>query len=169
MNKREGINKIIKDSITEALIHLMRNKEYSRITISEIVKKAGVSRISFYRNFNSKEDIIIKYLEKAIKDWGEKWEQSKDTDIIHQVFKLFNEEKELIDILYKANLQQIIAEQLLLACKYEKEDINIIAYTKSMVSYSIFGLCNEWYKRGMKESAEEVVFLVKEYQKEEGK
>ena len=34
--------------ITEAIISLMKNTEFSKIRISAVVKKAGVSRMTFY-------------------------------------------------------------------------------------------------------------------------
>ena len=51
MNKREELNKIVKDSIAQSIFQLMKRKRFSDITITEIVKKAGVARASFYRNF----------------------------------------------------------------------------------------------------------------------
>ena len=52
-------NKITKESIQVALISLMANKKLENITITEIVKKAGVSRTSFYRNYKDKEDVLL--------------------------------------------------------------------------------------------------------------
>ena len=46
--------------ITEALLSLLEKKEYKDISITEICKKAGVTRMSFYRNFESREDILFK-------------------------------------------------------------------------------------------------------------
>ena len=63
MNKNEIANNIVKESLTDALFTLMSNKEFNDITITELSKKAGVSRLSFYRNYTSKEEIIIKYLD----------------------------------------------------------------------------------------------------------
>ncbi len=48
--------------ITDALLLLMRKKDYKDISITEICEKAGVTRMSFYRNFESKEDILKKWI-----------------------------------------------------------------------------------------------------------
>ena len=37
----------------------MKEKNFDAISVSEITARAGVSRISYYRNFDSKEDILI--------------------------------------------------------------------------------------------------------------
>lgn len=42
----------------DALLQLMEQKNYSKITVKDITEKAGVSRLTFYRNFESKEDIL---------------------------------------------------------------------------------------------------------------
>ena len=49
---------MIKDYISQALLHLMQKKAYSQITIQEITAEAGVNRSTYYRNFTSKETII---------------------------------------------------------------------------------------------------------------
>jgi AcrR family transcriptional regulator len=36
---------------------------YDKITVSDITKKAGVARQTFYRNYASKDDIVMQYLE----------------------------------------------------------------------------------------------------------
>lgn len=52
-----------KQWITQSLLILLEKKRIEEITISEISKKAQLSRRTFYRNFNSKTDVIITYCE----------------------------------------------------------------------------------------------------------
>lgn len=53
--------KVVTDYIIDALFELLKKKELNQITINELVKKAGVCRSSFYRNFFLLEDVIKKY------------------------------------------------------------------------------------------------------------
>ena len=53
--------------ITEALLQLMNKKNYENITITDIAERAGVTRITFYRNFNTKDDIVKQYVQKLYK------------------------------------------------------------------------------------------------------
>ncbi len=62
-NKVHDLNEFIKNCITQAFVQLLETKEFSKISITEITEKAGVARVSFYRNFESKEDVLIKYIE----------------------------------------------------------------------------------------------------------
>ncbi|HIS07210.1 MAG TPA: TetR/AcrR family transcriptional regulator, partial [Candidatus Choladocola avistercoris] len=50
-----------KECLYTALLLLMEKKPYEDITITEIAKKAGVSRMSYYRLYKSKDDILEQY------------------------------------------------------------------------------------------------------------
>ncbi len=67
----------IDKKITNALLALMEEKSYEDITVTDIVKKAGTSRVTYYRHFNSKEDIILRFFEMTKDRFVE---QIKDDD-----------------------------------------------------------------------------------------
>ena len=46
------------ESIYEALVTLMSQKEFDKIKVSEIVKQAQIGRATFYRNFDVQEDVL---------------------------------------------------------------------------------------------------------------
>ena len=58
MDKRVVANQKVKDSLLNALIELAEQCNWSTISITALIKQAGVARSSFYRNFSSIEDII---------------------------------------------------------------------------------------------------------------
>lgn len=66
-------NQITRESIETALLHLMEKKDLPQISISELVRKAGVSRNAFYRNYKSKEEILELAYERASQQWMDKW------------------------------------------------------------------------------------------------
>ena len=41
---------------------LLDEKPYGKISISDITKKAGIARQTFYRNYHNKDDIVSEYL-----------------------------------------------------------------------------------------------------------
>jgi hypothetical protein len=47
--------------ILEAVMLLMDEKSYDKITVSDIVEKAGIARQTFYRNFKDKDEVIVRY------------------------------------------------------------------------------------------------------------
>src|ERR687893_810862 len=44
--------------IVDALLALMQEKRYDRITVQEIIDRADVGRTTFYAQFQSKEDVL---------------------------------------------------------------------------------------------------------------
>ena len=69
MEKEQNLNECVKESITVALLNLMRKKAFSEIKVTEIVKLAGVGRTSFYRNFESKEDVLKKHINRLYSEY----------------------------------------------------------------------------------------------------
>ena len=51
-------NAITRESLFEALLLLVEKKPFEKITVSELVRRAGVSRTAFYRNYNSITEIV---------------------------------------------------------------------------------------------------------------
>lgn len=49
----------MKKCIKEALLRLMKDKSVEQITAVELAKEAGVSRASFYRYYDSIDDVLI--------------------------------------------------------------------------------------------------------------
>lgn len=47
-----------KENIVNALIELMETKDYNSISITDIVNQAKISRVTYYRYFKEKEDVI---------------------------------------------------------------------------------------------------------------
>ena len=63
----QGCNKTAlcsQNQIAEAFLSLLKEKPYTRISVSEICAKAGVSRQTFYSLFSSKENIVSFILSK---------------------------------------------------------------------------------------------------------
>ncbi|MCD8023519.1 MAG: TetR/AcrR family transcriptional regulator, partial [Lachnospiraceae bacterium] len=68
MNNEEK-NTYVKKQITEALLKLLEQHEFEEISISQITACAQVSRNSFYRNYENKEDILLHYVRRLFTDW----------------------------------------------------------------------------------------------------
>lgn len=110
--KREALVDVY---ITEAFLLLLKKKEYKKISITEICKKAGVTRMSFYRNFESKEDILLKKVRYVTDSFLKESSISYKNDTISSYFvKLFThmqQQKELCAALNKAGLIYVIKDE----------------------------------------------------------
>ena len=79
MNKerKNQANLIAKECIVSALLQLIKEKPLSAITISELTSRAGVSRMSLYRNYNSKEEIFSLHLQEIFIKYEEEDRQQQ--------------------------------------------------------------------------------------------
>ena len=62
--------KTVKDRIEKAFLDLMDEKPYPDITVTDIITKADVARVSYYRNYSSIMDIIDSITDKMAEDFS---------------------------------------------------------------------------------------------------
>ncbi|MEK8127280.1 TetR family transcriptional regulator [Paenibacillus filicis] len=67
--------------IQTALFQLMEKKEYSQISITEIVDRAGLARQTFYRNFQDKDEILLGYLDRLLQGM---WQDADETPVFRE-------------------------------------------------------------------------------------
>lgn len=72
-------NQLTRESIETALLFLLEKKDMAQISISELVKKAGVSRNAFYRNYKSKEEILEMAYERTSSHLSDRWKSLQET------------------------------------------------------------------------------------------
>ncbi len=166
MNKKQEANEFVKECITTALLQMLKKQAFEDISVTELTKKAGVGRVSFYRNFESKEDVIRKHLGKLIKEWGEEFEKNGSPDtLIESLFSHYYKYKELFVLLYRRGLAYISLQHVLDVCGPTKEQDNLTAYTRAWFCHGLYGWIEEWFKRGMVETPTEMANLLKQSQK----
>ena len=156
---------LIKESITAALLQMMQTKNIDEIPIVELIKKAGVARNSFYRNFTDKKDIIRQRLVALIEEWGKDYETRNDPSFFSEsLIRHYYKYKDFYLLLYKRGLSDMIYETIRYASKLDESKNNIERYTKSMISGMIFGWIDEWMRQGMPESPEEIMLISQQLQ-----
>ena len=156
----EQKNTYVKRQIKTALLELLKEKSISDISITELTQKAQIGRVSFYRNFQTKEDILREESDRLINEWGRLYEMNPESapeTLFPSLFDFYREHKEFYTILYHAGMTSVMQETILNAIKITPEMANIEAYMKSFWAYGIFGWMIEWIKRGMPESGRELL------------
>lgn len=113
MIKQRKLKEEVVNCIMLSFIDLLKVKKFDNISIVEIIKHAGVSRNSFYRNFMDKEDILTRYIERETVNFVS---QSQNIDLtapwdvyVEKVLLHMYEYKEVTSILYKNNRLYIIS------------------------------------------------------------
>lgn len=77
MKNPSSTHQFAEECIYTALLQLMEHQPYDEITITDITKKAGVSRMAYYRNYQSKDEILIRHLDLLFQDMMEQIKAAK--------------------------------------------------------------------------------------------
>lgn len=159
-SSNEGRNRYVIQHITAALVDLMEKYPFEEITISQICQEAQVGRASFYRNFDSKRDILERHLIILIQEWGKEFEDTGDGNAFSEtLLRHFYKYKDFYLLLYRHGLSVMIYDNLRVACKLDEAQSNLERYGKSMFAGMLFGWLDEWMRQGMPESPEELILL----------
>ena len=166
MNNKKETTTLVKKCIVDSLLLLMNEKDFDEISITEICNKAGVSRMTYYRNYYNKDDIIIEYLKDIAEDFKKEshsWMQKNEytnKNVIRFLFAYFEKYSYCVITLRKANLSGLLQECL---NNYLETETNMLKrqdpYEKyHMYSYAgaLFNVYMKWIDNGMKESVDEM-------------
>ena len=66
--------------LEDALIALILEKEYDKITVQNIVDQANVGRSTFYTHYLDKDDLLEKSMERTMEEFGLHFSPSNDGD-----------------------------------------------------------------------------------------
>jgi AcrR family transcriptional regulator len=73
---------LARDKVFAAAADLFYRKGVHAVGVEEIVREADVAKISLYRNFASKDDLVVAYLEERsrafLRDWDEAFDRYRD-------------------------------------------------------------------------------------------
>ena len=103
-------NAITRESLEISLLQLLDKKDLKKITISELVERAGVSRAAFYRNYESKEELLESIFQSTVSKITKSLEGYNFKTDLYQIWVyLFKEAKkeaeDLIDRETKLSIQ----------------------------------------------------------------
>lgn len=158
----EQKNTYVKKQITAALLALLKEKPLSDISVSELTGRAGIGRVSFYRNYKSKEDILKEESDRLVREWGRLYEENPESTpqtLFPSLFDFYRDHKDFYTTLYEAGMSSIMMETIVGTIRITPEMQNLEAYMKSFWAYGIYGWMLEWIRRGMQESGEELLVL----------
>lgn len=140
--------------IYQGLIKLSKHKTLKDITISAICEESGVSRATFYRNFDIIEDILIWRIEDLIKEivikYQNRHDNESDMSFNRYAMRIGLKEHELLKILNDAHridlieniVYQFIENNSLI--HNQNHNDKIIKYALASKIGSFFGILECW-------------------------
>ncbi len=157
MNNKRELS--VAQYITNSLFELMKVKAYNEISITEITDKAKVNRVSFYRNFTSKEDIIDKWIKFTTQNFLSKsdisYQKDSTLDYFTKLFTHLEKYKTEAMLIYNANLFNLLKNEFdnNLINLHKKEYSNYKSY---FLAGGIFNVYYFWLINGCKETPHQV-------------
>ena len=161
----EESNRITCESIRMALIILLGQKTYDKITVTDIINKAGVSRCGFYRNYKSKEEVLNQIADEVGRTLFDEYLKAAKTGDFHacyvEIYSYIIEHKGFFNLMLKAEvpaeatfrlkekLERLIKDE---AAEQYYFNISLLA---SVVSCTV-----QWFRRGMKETPEQMATIM---------
>ena len=161
MNNREK-NCYVKNQILAALLTMIGEQDFDSITVSALTERAGVGRASFYRNFESKEDVLRQESGRLMGLLRLQWEQQAEhtENFLASLLDFYQAHKPFYLALYRAGRFQMVLEEYLRGSEITPELPNAAAYLKSALAYLTYGWVVEWVRRGMQESGTELAGMI---------
>ena len=129
MKKRDEEKQIIFESLKESLLILLNDYQFEKITVSQLVKKAGIARSTFYHYFSDKINLIRFLVQQNLNDFDQKYhpdtiEERYQKKYIREVWNYLLQDKEAVIKLYQAGLSYIYLEEMYRLTSDEK--INLL-------------------------------------------
>ena len=147
-------------------MQLLDKKHYDDISVCEICTKAGVSRMSFYRNFESKEDLTFKGIKLVLSSLENNFKNLNAINnftIIKEIFTVAKDYKNallsLINSQIEKTIENIVSKEL-----SENKTIDYFNKTSKYIPILYYSAITTvmffWLKQGAEESPEDMARML---------
>lgn len=154
---------ISKQDLAETVFLLMKTKPYEQISIQDIVDKAGFSRMAYYRNFKSKDEVVQYYLHKITQDFLDRTKINLLTVDLRKffvtVFTHLTNVKDIGLLLLKNNILHF-AKTEFDKIFYNKAQNKRELYNYLFISGGLFNIYQVWLEQNCIETPEELADLL---------
>ena len=166
----------------DALVNIMQQKAYDKISVSDIVKKAGVSRMTYYNYYETKDELVKDYIEEITSLYLEEEknnlkEKNNIMDYVHILFliKFFDRYGKFFVTLADAGMYSFIidAANIIMEKEYKdnystsddadflkKKTYELYFYSGAMVNVFL-----QWQKNGKNITPEELAGIITDYRR----
>lgn len=150
--------------ITDAMFELLKTKELSQITVTELIKKAGVCRASFYRNFYLTEDVIRQYGTAMYEEINRNIPLHLNGIYEHilavNTYLFF--ERERLMLIERRGLYYLLEEPILQQCMFQIQRLDVWTncYQAEFYAGAVTQVLRVWARNNFAESPEEISRII---------
>ena len=149
-------------AIENAMSDLLKEKSFDHITTTELVKRAGISRSSFYTHYQDKYEMIDKYQSGFFTNIASIFDRN-NTDLgsaIYEIFNFLDKGTREIHMYLIQQLKNFLSDVILPNFGQKSLDQVNLDYRTTYLSQAIFGILQLWIKRGKQESPQEITDIL---------
>ncbi|MBE6136568.1 MAG: TetR/AcrR family transcriptional regulator [Erysipelotrichaceae bacterium] len=149
-----------RNCITAALIVLLNKEKLENITITRLCNVAGVSRMAFYRNYNSIDEVLV----DKITEYAMRLASQVGTDIYNNwliIFKETDKDRQMFEILIKLGVEYKIHDVFMSLLPKGEENRTIQAMWLTM----FYTLSVKWIKEGKPKKIDDAARIAYKYTK----
>lgn len=164
-----------KKEITEALLTLMKDHPYSEITVKQIVLESRLAHKTFYRNFKSKDDVLLSHIHGILQSYFDIINNAR-CDTLTTIFAFADRHRELLMMLDKNSMLHLpllcmneTAPDMHRNMATEKNPFTKLfegldaGYLMAFNFGAMWNVISLWVHRGMTDSPETVKQMVGQY------
>lgn len=160
----EESHRITRECIETALMQLMKENEFDKITVTDIIVRAGVSRSAYYRNYHTKEDVLAQIFENAVDMVVAGislplWQQDQEQCFL-ALFRTLEKNRKLLKVVINAGMEKQLVNSIndRLIRRLKQSDDRSRYMVLSWVG-STMNIIFDWCRRGMQSPPEEMAAL----------
>ena len=160
-------NAYVRDCIFQALLTLMDEKPFEDISISDITRRANVSRMAYYRNYSSKEEILTSHLEDEVRQYVQFAEGDYDEELriteknLARLFEHCKEEKKFLLACDNAGLGYYFLDACIIYLhRYFMREGKRREYILNSYASALCSTIIKWLRSGTKEPAEQMAKML---------
>ena len=150
--------------ITDALFELLKTSELSKISVTELIKKAGVCRASFYRNFYLTEDVIRQYGSDMYAQINRTIPLTLGSIYEHilAVNTYLYTQRERLTLIERRGLYHLMEDPIMEQCVFQLQRLGVWTnhYQAEFYAGAVTHMLRVWARRSFAESPEEITRII---------
>lgn len=153
------------DRIADALRTLLAEKPLNEITVTDIQKKSGSGRSTFYRLFDNTDDVLLYIVEEEFRGLVKNFREMDWTDFTSHLIRSIMSESRVILNVTSSGKMHVISKALRhdLTREAEMDHHAFDNLSRYMIAVSIGGcisLVSAWDENGREESVDELARIM---------
>ncbi len=157
----EESNRISRECLRTALIQLLGEKDFQKISVTELVRRAGVSRATFYRNYGSMEALLREVSAAAAAELRSFLRNTRTPEEVYQsalnLFRKIRENERVTRNMVSFLLPLSAALTLPPLAEQEGPPQDAITYYWHLaIEGAVLNIVRDWMVNGMQQTPEEM-------------